>query len=147
MMKVKYTREDMVLNVRHLKDRWFDVNETEFDEEEMFRYKDFYEIYDPTKLYYTPDEIKYNLTVVYRNFGQGLLPYFYDLVYIRIISKDKRVERRLYIVANQILYWRELPRYVKFCQCSECIYYNRFERWLHRINPFHKQSNNEPCLF
>lgn len=89
--------------------------------------------------YYTAEEMAAHKTYVLRDFGFGVKPYYFDIVYLTIILSPNNCARRYYIVANEALHTDEYFTLVKYCQCDKCIHRNRVERTLSK---FYKKVMN-----
>lgn len=96
------------------------ISQKKFNEEEIFKYDDFYEIYDPNNNYFTSDEKRNSFHVIKRNFGNGMKQYYFELKVFKIMKKKEIIGTRMYMVATEYLPPNIIEKYQYYCQCCRC---------------------------
>lgn len=96
------------------------IEKQKFKEDKIFKYDDFYELFDPEKNYYTNNEKRLSQLTIKRDFGHGMKQYFFELKIFKLIENNELVETAVYIVATEYLPQHIIDQYKTYCQCCQC---------------------------
>lgn len=96
------------------------IQHKKFNEEKIFQYDDFYEIFNPEKNYYSDEEKRDNQIVVRRDFGAGPKQYYFEFKIIKLIRKKEIKQTLIYVLATEYVPQSTIKQYQNYCQCCKC---------------------------